>query len=412
MLDQYIPFVGEETINELFILSKKLAGLKVLHVNSTYKGGGVAEILQRLVPFMNELGIKAEWKVFKGDEKFFSFTKKLHNLLHLPSEKHISSDEFVYYLKITYENLKGINTEDYDIIFIHDPQPMGLIINKQKNQKWIWRCHIDTSTPHPQAWNFIENFLNSYDACIFHMPEFVYEKIEIPTYIIPPSIDPFHPKNIDLPEEEILNTLTKFGIDPEKPIILQVSRFDRLKDPFGVFEAFKLVKRKYDCQLILAGTFAADDPEGEEVYKEILNLTADEKDVFILNLPPDSHKEINALQRGATVVVQKSLKEGFGLVVSEAMWKSKPVVGSNVGGIKRQIVHGITGYLVESVEGAAMRIKQLLANKNLREEMGFHAKERVKHRFLIIRHLRDYLLLIIKILGDSSKYSTLSQLSA
>ncbi|AEH22584.1 glycosyl transferase group 1 [Thermodesulfobacterium geofontis OPF15] len=402
MLEQYIPFVGEETLQELFILSRKLKDLKVLHVNSTYKGGGVAEILQRFIPLMNELGIKTDWKVFKGDEKFFSFTKKLHNLLHLPSEKGISSEEFVYYLKITYENLKEIDTENYDVVFIHDPQPMGLIVNKQKKQKWIWRCHIDTSTPDPRAWNFIENFLNSYDACIFHMPEFVYEKIEIPTYTILPSIDPLHPKNIDLSEEEIKNTLTKFGINPEKPIILQVSRFDRLKDPFGVIEAFKLVKKKYDCQLILAGSFASDDPEGEEVYKELLNLIADERDILVLNLPPDSHKEINAFQRGATVVVQKSLKEGFGLVVSEAMWKSKPVVGSNVGGIKRQIVHGITGYLVESVEGAAMRIKQLLANKHLREKMGFHAKERVKHRFLIIRHLRDYLLLIYKILNQNS----------
>ena len=222
------------------------------------------------------------------------------------------------------------------------------------------------------------------------------------TYTVRPSIDPLHPKNIDLSEKEIKTTLTKFGIDPEKPIIVQVSRFDKLKDPFGVFEAFKLVRKKYDCQLILAGSFAPDDPEGEGVYKDLLNITSDEKNVFVLNLPPDSHREINAFQRGATVVVQKSLKEGFGLVVSEAMWKSKPVVGSNVGGIKRQIVHGVTGYLVNSIEGAAVRIKQLLANKEFRDNMGFHAKERVRHRFLIIRHLRDYLLLIYKILHQNS----------
>lgn len=402
MLKEYIPFVGKETIEELFLISQKLKGLRILHINSTYKGGGVAEILNRLVPLMNELEIKTDWKVFKGDDKFFNFTKKLHNLLHMPSGESISSEEIVYYLKVTYENLKEIDTENYDVVFIHDPQPMGLIIKKQPGQKWIWRCHIDTSTPDPQAWNFLENFLNAYDACIFHMPEFVYEKIGIPTYTILPSIDPLHPKNIELTEEEVINTLEKFGIDPEKPIILQVSRFDRLKDPFGVFEAYKLVKKKYDCQLVLAGSFASDDPGGEGVYKELLNLTADEKDVFMLNLPPDSHKDINALQRGATVVVQKSLKEGFGLVVSEAMWKGKPVVGSNVGGIKRQIVHGVTGYLVNSIEGAALRIKQLLANKYFREEMGFHAKERVKHRFLIIRHLRDYLILIYKTLNQSS----------
>ncbi len=402
MLEEYIPFVGEETIQELILISKKLKDLKVLHVNSTYKGGGVAEILNSLVPLMNELEIKTDWKVFRGDERFFSFTKKLHNLLHIPCGKYINSDEIVYYLKITFENLKEIDTENYDIVFIHDPQPMGLIIKKHPGQKWIWRCHIDTSTPDPQAWNFLENFLNAYDACIFHMPEFAYERITIPIYTIPPSIDPLHPKNIELSEEEIKNIITKFGIDLEKPIILQVSRFDRLKDPFGVFEAFKLIKKKYDCQLVLVGSFAEDDPEGESVYKELLNKTSGEKDVFVLNLPPNSHREINAFQRGATVVVQKSLKEGFGLVVSEAMWKGKPVVGSNVGGIKRQIVHGITGYLVNSIEGAAVRIKQLLANKYFRDEMGFHAKERVKHRFLIIRHLRDYLILIYKILNQKS----------
>jgi len=402
MLEQYIPFVGEETIFELYLLSKKLKGIKVLHVSSTYKGGGVAEILHRMVPLMNELEIETDWKVLEGDEKFFTFTKKLHNLLHIPCGECIDSEEIVYYLKITYENFKKINTENYDVIFIHDPQPMGLIIKKRPGQKWIWRCHVDTSTPDPQAWDFLENFLNAYDACVFHMPEFIYEKIRIPTYTVRPSIDPLHPKNIDLSEKEIKTTLTKFGIDPEKPIIVQVSRFDKLKDPFGVFEAFKLVRKKYDCQLILAGSFAPDDPEGEGVYKDLLNITSDEKNVFVLNLPPDSHREINAFQRGATVVVQKSLKEGFGLVVSEAMWKSKPVVGSNVGGIKRQIVHGVTGYLVNSIEGAAVRIKQLLANKEFRDDMGLHAKERVRHRFLIIRHLRDYLLLIYKILHQNS----------
>jgi len=402
MLEQYIPFVGEETIFELYLLSKKLKGIKVLQVSSTYKGGGVAEILHRMVPLMNELEIETDWKVLEGDEKFFTFTKKLHNLLHIPCGECIDSEEIVYYLKITYENFKKINTENYDVIFIHDPQPMGLIIKKRPGQKWIWRCHVDTSTPDPQAWDFLENFLNAYDACVFHMPEFIYEKIKIPTYTVRPSIDPLHPKNIDLSEKEIKTTLTKFGIDPEKPIIVQVSRFDKLKDPFGVFEAFKLVRKKYDCQLILAGSFAPDDPEGEGVYKDLLNITSDEKNVFVLNLPPDSHREINAFQRGATVVVQKSLKEGFGLVVSEAMWKSKPVVGSNVGGIKRQIVHGVTGYLVNSIEGAAVRIKQLLANKEFRDNMGFHAKERVRHRFLIIRHLRDYLLLIYKILHQNS----------
>ncbi len=401
MIEKYIPYIGKEFIDELFLISRKLKGIKVLHVNSTKEGGGVAEILNRLVPLMNELGIETDWQIIKGDRTFFNFTKKLHNLLHMPGKEEINSDEIVYYLKITYENMNQIDTENYDVIFIHDPQPMGLVIKKQPGQKWIWRCHIDTSTPDPKAWHFLENFLNAYDACIFHMPEFAYEGITIPTYIIAPSIDPLHPKHIELSQEEIINTLTRFGINPEKPIILQVSRFDRLKDPFGVLKAYKLVKKKYDCQVVLVGAFAPDDPEGEQVYKELLNFATGDKDIFILNLPPNSHKEINAFQRGATVVVQKSLKEGFGLVVSEAMWKAKPVIGSNVGGIKRQIVHGITGYLVNSIEGTAVRIRYLLANPEIRKTMGFHAKERVRHRFLIIRHLRDYLLLINRLLKNN-----------
>ncbi len=399
LIEEYLPFVEEATLKEIEIIAKYLQNIKVLHVNSTKKGGGVAEILNRLVPLMNDLGIQADWKVIKGDNKFFKITKKIHNLLHLPREKKLESEEIVYYLRTTYENAKEIDTENYDVVIIHDPQPMGLIVKKQKNQKWIWRCHIDTSTPDESAWNFIEMFLNSYDACIFHMPEFAYEGIKIPVYTIRPSIDPLHPKNIELSEEECNQIVSAFGIDLDKPFILQVSRFDRLKDPFGVIKAFQLVKKKYDVQLVLLGGYASDDPEGEEVFNELTKLSTEIKDLFILNLPPDSHREVNAFQRKATVVVQKSIKEGFGLVVTEAMWKGKAVVGSNVGGIKRQIVHGVTGYLVNSVEGAAWRIKQLLGDEFLRTQMGKNAKERVKHRFLIIRHLRDYLLLLLDVLN-------------
>ncbi len=401
MIGDYKPFVEEAVIREIEILAKRLKGIKVLHVNSTREGGGVAEILHRLVLLMNEVGVKTDWKVIKGDKKFFTFTKKLHNLLHMPGRFEIDSEEVVYYLKITYENFERIDTENYDVVIIHDPQPMGLIAKKVKGQKWIWRCHVDTSTPDPAAWKFIETFINAYDACIFHMPEFVYEKIKIPTFTIRPSIDPLHPKNVDLSPEEIKEIVSVFGVDPEKPIILQVSRFDRLKDPFGVMRAYRMVKKKYASQLVLLGGFAPDDPEGEEVFRELKEQAEGDKDIFLLNLPPDSHREVNAFQRAATVVVQKSLREGFGLVVSEAMWKGKPVVGSNVGGIKRQVVHGVTGYLVNTVEGAAWRIRQLLANAELRESMGNHAIERVRHRFLIIRHLRDYLLLISKLISSA-----------
>jgi trehalose synthase len=399
-LIEYEDLIGKEELEELKIIAQKIKDKKVLHVNSTNKGGGVAEILSRLIPLMNSLDIKTDWKIIKGNYEFFKFTKKLHNLLHLNTHEDIESDEIKIYLKTIYENINEINTEDYDVIFIHDPQVLGLIIKKQEKQKWIWRCHIDTSTPNIKAWSLIELFINSYDAAVFHMPEFVYKGIKIPTYVIPPSIDPLHPKNIPLNQEFIIKTLNRFSIDPEKPILLQVSRFDRLKDPIGVYNAYKLIKNKYDCQLVLLGSFASDDPEGEEVYKEIINQTGDDKNVFILNLPPDSHLEVNAFQRAATIVFQKSIKEGFGLVVAEAMFKQQPVIGGNTGGIKKQIIDGINGYLVDTYQGAAFRARQLLADKSLREEMGQNAFNFVKHNFLITRHLKDYLTLIYELVNS------------
>ncbi len=394
-LEDYEKIVGTETIEELFLLAQRLKGIKVLHINSTKEGGGVAEILSRLVPLKNALGIKTDWEVFEGSEEFFRFTKKLHNMLHVKGSSTIESQEVITYLRETYDNLNRLKTQNYDVVFVHDPQPMGMVINKQKHQKWVWRSHIDTSDPDPKAWDFIGLFINSYDAAIFHIPDFVYHNLKIPAYIIPPSIDPLHPKNVELDWEFVVQTVSKFGVDPEKPVLLQVSRFDRLKNLMGVYRAYKIVKSRYNCQLVLVGSYASDDPEGEEVYKEILNSTSDDNDVLVLNLPPDSHLEINSFQRFATVVFQLSIREGFGLVVSEAMWKGKPVIGSNVGGIKRQVLNGLTGFLVTSPEDAAYRARQFLADQQLREKMGFYAKERVKHRYLITRHLKDYLTLIM-----------------
>ncbi len=401
MFEEYAKYIDAGTLNELSKLAEELKGVRVLHVNSTKMGGGVAEILHRMVPLMNELGIETRWEVIKGDIEFFKVTKKIHNLLHMPGRESLSHQDVITYMRHTYENVATIDTDYYDVIFIHDPQPLGLIVKKRKGQRWIWRCHIDVSTPDEETWKFLEMFVNGYDGGIFHIPEFVREGVQIPAFIIPPSIDPLHDKNIPLEEGFIRETLERFGIDPERPIVLQVSRFDRLKDPFGVIEAYRIVKRRYDCQLVLAGSFADDDPEGAQVYREVLEAKGGDEDIFVLNLPPDSHREINALQRSATVVVQTSIREGFGLVVSEAMWKGKPVVGSNIGGIRRQIINGVTGYLVSSIEGTAYRVKQLLANDKSREEMGRNAHLRVKHSFLITRHLKDYLLVIHRLLKNS-----------
>jgi trehalose synthase len=394
LLEKYIPYIGRGDTEEIKKLARSLQGIRVLHVNSTRLGGGVAEILNRLVPLMNDVGIQTDWKIFKADEKFFVITKKIHNLLHLESPTGLDSSEILTFLSYTYKNYALIDTDSYDVIFIHDPQPVGLIVKKNPHQKWIWRCHIDLSTPTRSVLRFVETFSRGYDASIFHVPEFVPEAFSVPAFIIPPSIDPLHDKNKDLEVDFIPKIVAKYGIDISRPLIVQISRFDRLKDPIGLIRAYRIVKRSIDCQLILAGSFADDDPEATQVLSEMNAAVAGDPDVIILNLPADSHMDINALQRIATVVIQKSIREGFGLVVAEAMWKGKPVIGSHVGGIRRQIINGSTGFFVYSDEGTAHRIKELIMNRDLSQRMGRNAREQVRHSFLITRHLKDYLMVI------------------
>jgi trehalose synthase len=394
LLEKYIPYIGRGDTEEIKKLARSLQGIRVLHVNSTRLGGGVAEILNRLVPLMNDVGIQTDWKIFKADEKFFVITKKIHNLLHLESPTGLDSSEILTFLSYTYKNYALIDTDSYDVIFIHDPQPVGLIVKKNPHQKWIWRCHIDLSTPTRSVLRFVETFSRGYDASIFHVPEFVPEAFSVPAFIIPPSIDPLHDKNKDLELDFIPKIVAKYGIDISRPLIVQISRFDRLKDPIGLIRAYRIVKRSIDCQLILAGSFADDDPEATQVLSEMNAAVAGDPDVIILNLPADSHMDINALQRIATVVIQKSIREGFGLVVAEAMWKGKPVIGSHVGGIRRQIINGSTGFFVYSDEGTAHRIKELIMNRDLSQRMGRNAREQVRHSFLITRHLKDYLMVI------------------
>jgi trehalose synthase len=394
LLEKYIPYIGRGDTEEIKKLARSLQGIRVLHVNSTRLGGGVAEILNRLVPLMNDVGIQTDWKIFKADEKFFVITKKIHNLLHLESPTGLDSSEILTFLSYTYKNYALIDTDSYDVIFIHDPQPIGLIVKKNPHQKWIWRCHIDLSTPTRSVLRFVETFSRGYDASIFHVPEFVPEAFSVPAFIIPPSIDPLHDKNKDLELDFIPKIVAKYGIDISRPLIVQISRFDRLKDPIGLIRAYRIVKRSIDCQLILAGSFADDDPEATQVLSEMNSEVAGDPDVIILNLPADSHMDINALQRIATVVIQKSIREGFGLVVAEAMWKGKPVIGSHVGGIRRQIINGSTGFFVYSDEGTAHRIKELIMNRDLSQRMGRNAREQVRHSFLITRHLKDYLMVI------------------
>ncbi len=392
-LDDYLPIVGKNTIDELKLLADHLRGIKVQNINSTYSGGGVAEILNRMVPLLNQLGIDATWDVIRGDERFFDITKKIHNALH-GMDQHISQEEYDHYLDINRQNL-DILRPGGNIYFIHDPQPAMLISRKNETGgRWIWRCHVDVSNPDDNVWQFLEKTIEKYDAVIFSAPNFAHP-LNIRQFIISPSIDPLSDKNIELSRSVIENTLNKYGIDPEKPSIVQISRFDRLKDPVGVIQAFKMVKKGIDCQLVLAGGTATDDPEYEGVLKDVMDYASDDKDIKVLLIPPESDIEINALQRAATIIIQKSLKEGFGLTISEALWKSKPVVATAVGGIPLQVINKYTGLLCYSIDGAAYALKQLLTNSELAAWLGKNGREHIRQNFLITRHLKEYMLLFI-----------------
>ncbi|MHB1696847.1 MAG: glycosyltransferase [bacterium] len=396
-INDYADIVGRETIEEIQRLGSYLSGKIIQNINSTPVGGGVAEILSRMIPLLKEVGVDARWDFIKGGERFFEVTKKMHNSLH-GVEENLTESDFKYFLDVTDENLKEMNLYG-DIMFIHDPQPIGLVNIKNvagyKDKKFIWRCHIDISAANSKTFNFLKKFIEKYDYSVFSSPLFA-QKLKIPQILISPSIDPLSDKNKDLPQETINGVLERFGIDPERKIITQVSRFDRLKDPLGVIDVYRLVKKNVDCQLVLAGGGATDDPEGIEVYNEVLAKAEGDKDIHILNLPPVSNIEINALQRGSTVILQKSIKEGFGLTVSEGLWKSKPVVASAVGGIPLQITHKHSGLLSRTIEGTALYTKQLLQNPEYARQLGENGHNHVKHNFLITRHLRDYILLFLK----------------
>lgn len=392
-LRDYEPIIGKSSLEELKILADKLSGKKILNINSTYIGGGVAEILARMVPFLNELGVETKWSVIKGDNEFFNITKKFHNALHGKKEE-FKESEFEYFLEVNRKNSEEMEITG-DIIFVHDPQPVALIQKRHEiGEKWLWRCHIDVSKPDERVWNFIKEYVEQYDASVFSAPNFA-KKLKIRMFLIYPSIDPLSNKNKELSDEQISAVLDKYGIDRKKPIILQVSRFDYLKDPVGVIKAFEIVRKTIPCQLILAGGTATDDPESDKVLSEVKEVADKNPDIHILLLPPDSDIEINALQRAATVIVQKSIKEGFGLTVTEALWKGKPVVASAVGGILLQVKHKITGLLCHSIEGAAYSIKTLLSNPEFAQWLGKNGHAHVKQNFLITRHLKDYLLLFL-----------------
>ncbi len=405
-IQDYGQVAGEDVIDQLRQLAEPLKDMKVTHVNSTRSGGGVAEILEELVPLKRELGIDATWEVIKGNDKFFQCTKNFHNGLQ-GDVTPLNEELLKAYEQTNVENAEELREklENADIVFIHDPQPLPLL-NQCKNRrgKWIWRCHIDLGRPHRPVWKYLRKFAMDYDASIFSLADFA-QPLPHPQYLIPPSIDPLNEKNMDLPASEIDKARTEFHLDPERPLMLQVSRFDRFKDPTGVIQAYRLAKEfAPHLQLVLAGGTATDDPEGDMVLEEVKHESGDDPDAHILMLPPNADVTINALQRAADIVLQKSVREGFGLTVTEAMWKGKPVIGGNAGGIKLQVVNHHTGFLVNSPSGASLRMRYMLRHPDRILEMGRKAKEFVRDNFLITRHIREYLSLMVALeFGDKER---------
>ncbi len=393
-LDAYAPFVGQATIDELRVLGTRMRGRSIQHVNSTAVGGGVAEILSRLVPLTRELGIDVRWDVIKGGEAFFALTKRLHNGLHGGSFTSTKEDHDVF-AETTDENLRTMALGE-DVVFIHDPQPAGLIQKIPNPAHAVWRCHIDVSEPAPDAWGFIRPWVERYAAMVVSEPDFARD-VDIPQFLVAPSIDPLSDKNRDLEPTFVREVTLRHGLDPTRPIVTQVSRFDRLKDPLGVIEAFAAARRYNDCQLLLVGGGASDDPEGAQVLAECRERAGGDRDIHVVELPPDAHLEINALQRASTVIIQKSLREGFGLTVTEALWKGKPVIATATGGIPLQITHKYSGILTHSIDGTAYWMKQLLNAPDYAKWLGQNGREHVRHNFLLIRQLRDYLLLAISL---------------
>jgi trehalose synthase len=390
-LGDYEAMIGGRATERLHNKAKRLQGLKVLHVNSTRHGGGVAEILSSLSPMMGDLGFQCDWLVIDGQPDFFAFTKEIHNALQgAPIEPTV--EQRALHRAIVLDKIADPAQLSYDVIIVHDPQPLPLI-ERRRGQLWIWCCHIDVSASDHVAWDYLSPIVNQYDAAVFSLPEYA-QNLRVPQHFIMPAIDPFSSINRLISRAEVLQLLAAHSIPTDRPLVVQAGRFDKWKDPAGVVEAFGMASRDGAATLVLVGNTAADDPEGAEVFETVCRLSNDR--VIVLSV--DDRLLVNALQRHAAVVLQKSIREGFGLTVAEAMWKRRAVIGGNVGGIRHQLVEGKCGFLVADIEAAALRIAGLLGDSRLRYAMGRRAKERVRRYFLMTRLLEDWLDLITSLL--------------
>jgi trehalose synthase len=412
-LEDYRPIIGDDRIEEIYELARPLRGARVLHVNATAFGGGVAEILGTLVPLMSDLGLQADWQTIKGADEFFNVTKAMHNSLQgmfiewTPQMRDI-------WLRYNFMNAELFDA-DYDYVVIHDPQPAAILsflsqeLGRRPEGKWIWRCHIDITAAQVDVWDFLRPHVEPYDAAIFTLAQYAKDDLLGPAhFFIPPAIDPLSPKNVDLPDDTCNAILARYGMDVQRPFITQVSRFDPWKDPLGVIDAYRAVKKEVpDLQLAMIASMASDDPEGWAWYERTVRRAGEDYDIHILsNLNGVGNVEVNAFQRQARVVIQKSTREGFGLVVSEGLWKGRPVVAGNVGGIPLQIVHGHMGYLINTTDECAERTTYLLKNPQIASTMGNAGRHHVRENFLITRYLRDYLRVFTSVNGSGRKPSS------
>ncbi len=401
-LAQYEGIVDPNLISLITDLSKSLAGARVLEINSTSSGGGVAELLRSTVPLMNALGIKTDWQFVPANQKFFEVTKRFHNSLQ-GMKSHLTKKDMDLYLKEN-ERFAQLLEGQYDFIIVNDPQPLAMRhFTNQRGAHWIWRSHIDTSNPDPAVWSFLQAYAQDYDATVFTMPNFVPPRLRTKRIeFIAPAIDPLSPKNCALPKELCAQTMIGFGIDRQRPLISQVARFDPWKDPLGVIRAYREVKKTIpELQLALIGWMASDDPQGWRVYNKVTKEAQNDNDLFMFtNLDGVGSLEVNALQRSSDVIVQKSLREGFGLAISEALWKSVPVVGGNTGGIPMQMVNGVGGFLADTVEDCASRVLYLLQHKDEAREMAWRGHERIREHFLVPRYIAETLSMMQSMLRE------------
>lgn len=398
-LAAYRGIAPDGILHKLAVAAEKLRGVRVIHVNATPYGGGVSELLRSLVPLMNDLGIIADWKIIGGDDAFFQVTKKIHNGLQGASTALTRRDRDVYLANVR-EYARAFE-ERYDFVFVHDPQPVAMrALCGQSTSRWIWRCHADTSAPNPSVWEFVRDFLAGYDAAIFTLREFVPPDFPVDALeIIPPAIDPLSPKNMPLPDDAARQILAWLGVDPHLPLVTQISRFDPWKDPLGVIAAYRIARTQIPrLQLVLAGSMALDDPQGWEIYREIMCESRDDPQLHVFsNVTGVGNIEVNALQRLSGVIVQKSIREGFGLVISEALWKERAVVAGKAGGIPLQMADGVGGELVETVEQCGEAIVRLLEDPARAKRAAERGRTRVREHFLLPRLLLNHLSLLLRL---------------